>query len=77
MSQFKRMRRKSQIGTVYNVLTQAKEPFIRSIVAYRYSLVGIAYDTVSLFLLDIFRHIEKYPDEEDAVTIKPVEEEGG
>ena len=36
--------------------------FIRSIVAQRYSLVGIAYDPVSLFLLDLFRHLEKYPD---------------
>jgi hypothetical protein len=25
-------------------------------------LVGIAYDPVSLFLLDLFRHLEKYPD---------------
>jgi len=36
--------------------------FIRSIVAHRYSLVGNAYDPVSLFLLDLFRHLEKYPD---------------
>ena len=36
--------------------------FIRSIVAHRYSLVGIAFDPVSLFLLDLFRYIEKYPD---------------
>jgi hypothetical protein len=36
--------------------------FIRSIVAHRYSLVGIAYDPVSLFLLDLFRYLEKYPD---------------
>ena len=35
--------------------------FIRSIVAHRYSLVGDAYDPVSLFLLDLFRHLEKYP----------------
>jgi hypothetical protein len=34
--------------------------FIRSIVAHRYSLVGDAYDPVSLFLLDLFRHLEKY-----------------
>ncbi len=36
--------------------------FIRSIVAHRYSLAGIAYDPVSLFLLDLFRHLEKYAD---------------
>ena len=36
--------------------------FVRSIVADRYSLVGIAYDPVSLFLLDLFRHLEKYAD---------------
>jgi len=37
--------------------------FVRSLVAHKYSLVGIAYDPVSLFLLEIFRHIEKYPDD--------------
>jgi len=36
--------------------------FIRSLVAHKYSLVGIAYDPVSLFLLELFRHIEKYSD---------------
>jgi len=35
--------------------------FIRSLVASTYSITGIAYDPVSLFLLDLFRHIEKYP----------------
>jgi len=35
--------------------------FIRSIVAHRYSLAGIAYDPISLFLLALFRYIEKYP----------------
>ena len=36
--------------------------FIRSLVAHKYSLVGIAYDPVSLFLLELFRYIEKYSD---------------
>ena len=36
--------------------------FIHSIVAHRYSLVGIAYNPVSLFLLDLFRYLGKYPD---------------
>ena len=36
--------------------------FIRSLVAHRYSVAGIAYDPVSLFLLDLFRYLEKYPD---------------
>lgn len=36
--------------------------FIRSIVAHKYSLIGFAYDPVSLFLLDLFRYLEKYPD---------------
>jgi len=36
--------------------------FIRSIVAHKYSLIGFAYDPVSLFLLDLFRYLEKHPD---------------
>jgi hypothetical protein len=36
--------------------------FIRSIVAHRYCTTGFAYDPVSLFLLELFRYIEKYPD---------------
>jgi hypothetical protein len=35
--------------------------FIRSIVAHKYSLIGFAYDPVSLFLIDLFRYLEKYP----------------
>jgi hypothetical protein len=35
---------------------------VRSIVAYRYGLIGFAYDPVSLFLLDLFRYIGRYPD---------------
>jgi len=36
--------------------------FIRSIVSHKYSLLGLAYDPVSLFLLELFRYLEKYPD---------------
>ena len=36
--------------------------FIRSIVAHKYCTTGFAYDPVSLFLLELFRYIEKYPD---------------
>jgi hypothetical protein len=36
--------------------------FIRSIVAHKYSRIGFAYDPVSLFLLELFRYLEKYPD---------------
>jgi len=36
--------------------------FIRSIVAHRYSINGFAYDPVSLFLMELFRYLEKYPD---------------
>jgi hypothetical protein len=36
--------------------------FIRSIVAHKYRRLGFAYDPVSLFLLDLFRYLEKYPD---------------
>src|SRR3990172_4475268 len=36
--------------------------FVRSIVAHKYSLIGFAYDPVSIFLLDLFRYLEKYPD---------------
>ena len=36
--------------------------FIRSIVAHRYSYLGLAYDPVSLFLSQLFCYLEKYPD---------------
>jgi hypothetical protein len=35
--------------------------FIRSIVANRYSILAPAYDPVSLFLAELFRYLEKYP----------------
>ena len=36
--------------------------FIRSIVAHKYCVLGFAYDPVTLFLLELFRYLEKYPD---------------
>ena len=36
--------------------------FLRSIVAHKYKVLGFAYDPVSLFLLELFRYLEKYPD---------------
>jgi len=43
--------------------------FIRSIVAHRYCTIGFAYDPVSLFLLELFRYIEKYPDMKTFVDV--------
>jgi len=43
--------------------------FIRSIVAHTYRLWGFAYDPVSLFLLDLFRYLEKYPDMKTFVDV--------
>jgi hypothetical protein len=43
--------------------------FIRSIVAHRYCPSGFAYDPVSLFLLELFRYIEKYPDMKTFVDV--------
>jgi len=43
--------------------------FVRSLVAHKYSLVGIAYDPTSLFLLELFRHIEKYSDMKSFVEV--------
>ena len=41
--------------------------FIRSIVAHKYKPLGCAYDPVSLFLLELFRYLEKYPTMSDFV----------
>ena len=41
--------------------------FIRSIVAHKYALTGFAYDPVSLFLLELFRYLEKYATMKDFV----------
>lgn len=43
--------------------------FVRSIVAHKYSLVGLAYDPVSLFLIELFRYLEKYPTMNDLVEV--------
>lgn len=43
--------------------------FIRSLVAHKYSVAGIAYDPVTLFILDLFRHIEKFPDMKSFVEV--------
>jgi hypothetical protein len=43
--------------------------FIRSIVAHKYKRFGCAYDPVSLFLLDLFRHLEKFPNMKSFVEI--------
>lgn len=43
--------------------------FIRSIVAHKYSLIGFAYDPVSLFLLELFRYLEKFPNMKDFVQV--------
>jgi hypothetical protein len=50
-------------GGLYRFVSSLMDfSFIRSIVAHKYSLIGFAYDPVSLFLLDLFRHLEKYAD---------------
>jgi len=43
--------------------------FIRSIVAHKYCLTGFTYDPVSLFLLELFRYLEKYPNMKTFVHI--------
>jgi hypothetical protein len=43
--------------------------FIQSLVAHRYHLIGVAYDPISIFLLDLFRYIEKFPDMKAFVTV--------
>ena len=50
--------------------------FIRSIVAHKYSLTGFAYDPVSLFLLELFRYLEKYPDMKSFVEVIRDREKG-
>ena len=50
--------------------------FIRSIVAHKYSLLGLAYDPVSLFLLQLFCYLEKYPDIKSFVEILRDKEKG-
>jgi len=43
--------------------------FIRSLVAHTYKSLGFAYDPVSLFLLELFRYLEKYPDMKSFVEL--------
>jgi len=43
--------------------------FVRSIVTHKYCLTGFAYDPVSLFLLELFRYLEKYPSMKDFVEV--------
>jgi hypothetical protein len=50
--------------------------FIRSIVSHRYKVFGFAYDPVSLFLLELFRYLEKYPDMKTFVDIVRDREKG-
>ena len=50
--------------------------FIRSIVAPNYSPAGFAYDPVSLFLLELFRYLEKYPDMKTFVQVVRDREKG-
>jgi hypothetical protein len=50
--------------------------FIRSIVAHKYSLIGAAYDPASLFLLELFRYLERYPDMKTFVEVVRDREKG-
>jgi len=50
--------------------------FIRSLIAHKYSLRGFAYDPVSLFLLELFRYLEKYPDMKSFVELIRDREKG-
>lgn len=50
--------------------------FVRSIVAHKYKLTGFAYDPVSLFLLELFRYLEKYPDMKTFVEVVRDREKG-
>jgi hypothetical protein len=50
--------------------------FIRSIVAHEYKLLGIVYDPVSLFMLELFRYLEKYPNMKTFVEVVRDREKG-
>ena len=50
--------------------------FIRSIVAHKYKVFGFAYDPVSLFLLELFRYLEKFPDMKAFVEVVRDREKG-
>jgi len=50
--------------------------FIRSIVAHKYKPTGFAYDPASLFVLELFRYLEKYPDMKAFVDVLHDREKG-
>lgn len=50
--------------------------FVRAIVAHKYSFRGQAYDPVSIFLLDLFRYLEKFASMKDFVETLHDKEKG-
>ena len=50
--------------------------FIRSIVAHEYKVFGFAYDPVSLFMLELFRYLEKFSDMKAFVEVVRDREKG-
>ena len=50
--------------------------FVRAIVAHKYCLTGCAYDPVSIFLLELFRYLEKFPSMKDFVKTVRDKEKG-
>ena len=50
--------------------------FIRSLVAHKYKLLGLAYDPVSLFLLELFRYLDKYRDTKAFIQLLRDREKG-
>jgi hypothetical protein len=50
--------------------------FLRSIVAHKYSFIGFAYDPVSLFMLELFRYLEKYPNMKNFLEVVYDREKG-
>ena len=50
--------------------------FVRAIVAHKYSFRGQAYDPVSIFLLDLFRYLERFPSMKDFVETLNDKEKG-
>jgi len=50
--------------------------FLRSIVAHKYSRMGFAYDPVSIFMLELFRYLEKYPNMKDFLQVVHDREKG-
>ena len=50
--------------------------FVRAIVAHKYSLRGLAYDPVGIFLLELFRYLEKFAHMKDFVNTLHDQEKG-